>query len=72
MYSTSADFVFVVHSENWDFLFICDWDHLFISTRRTLMSEGDTPGMREAWARVSGSIFVSFWRASVERESIVE
>lgn len=36
------------------------------------MSEGETPGMREAWARVSGLIFVSFWRASVERESIVE
>ena len=36
------------------------------------MSEGETPGMRDAWARVSGSIFVSFWRASVERESIVE
>lgn len=34
----------------------------------TLMSLGDTPGMRLAWAIVSGSIFFSFCRASVESD----
>ncbi len=38
------------------------------STSSTLMSLGDTPGIRLAWAIVSGSIFTSFWRASVERD----
>lgn len=38
------------------------------STSRTFISLGDTPGMRLAWAIVSGSIFTSFCRASVERD----
>ena len=37
-------------------------------TSRTLMSLGEIPGMRLAWANVSGSIFISFCRASVESE----
>jgi len=28
---------------------------------------GDTPEMREAWPRVAGRIFPSFWRASLRR-----
>lgn len=42
--------------------------YLPISTSNTLMSEGDTPGMRDACAKVSGSILISFCRASVERD----
>ena len=38
------------------------------STKSTLMSLGETPGMRLACAKVSGSILVSFWRASVESD----
>ena len=34
------------------------------------MSLDDTPGIRLAWAMVSGSILVSFWRASVDRDWI--
>ena len=30
------------------------------------MSLGETPGMRPAWANVSGSMAVSYCRASVE------
>ena len=41
--------------------------YLFIRTKRTLMSLGDTPGIRDACARVTGLIAVSFCRASVER-----
>lgn len=37
------------------------------STSRTLISDGEMPGIREAWARVSGRRAVSFWRASVDR-----
>ena len=40
--------------------------YLPISTSITLMSLGETPGMRLAWARVSGSMRSSFWRPSVE------
>lgn len=42
-------------------------DYLPSSTSRTLISDGEMPGMREAWARVSGRRAVSFWRASVDR-----
>lgn len=42
-------------------------DYLPSSTSRTLISEGEMPGMREAWARVSGRRAVNFWRASVDR-----
>ena len=40
--------------------------HLCIKTSRTLMSLGDTPGMRLACARVSGFMAVSFCLPSVE------
>ena len=40
--------------------------YLPISTSITLMSLGETPGMRLAWAKVSGSMRSSFWRPSVE------
>ena len=33
-----------------------------------LMSLGEIPGMRDAWAMVSGSIFVNFCLASVESD----
>ena len=35
-------------------------------TSRMFMSLGDMPGIREACAMVSGSIFESFWRASMD------
>ena len=43
-------------------------DHFYlpIRMRRTLMSLGDTPGIRLACARVSGSIRISFCLPSVE------
>ena len=40
--------------------------YLPINTSITLMSLGETPGMRLAWAKVSGSMRSSFWRPSVE------
>ena len=40
--------------------------YLPISTSITLMSLGETPGIRLAWAKVSGSMRSSFWRPSVE------
>ena len=39
--------------------------------RRTLISAGDTPGMREACAMVLGRIFSNFWRASMVNDCIV-
>ena len=36
------------------------------------MSAGETPGMRDAWATVSGRIRSSFCRASVDIELIEE
>ena len=44
--------------------------HLPSRTNRMLMSLGDIPGMRLAPAIVSGSIRVSFCRASVDRDRI--
>ena len=41
-------------------------------TRRTEISEGDTPGMREASAIVLGRCFVSFIRDSIESDPIRE
>ena len=40
--------------------------YLPISMSITLISLGETPGMRLAWASVSGSMRSSFWRPSVE------
>ena len=38
------------------------------STNNTFISLGDTPGIRLAWAIVSGLIFTSFCLASVDRD----
>ena len=37
---------------------------------RTLMSAGDTPGIRDACPMVVGQIFDNFWRASIVMEVI--
>ena len=37
-----------------------------INTSMMLMSEGETPGIREACANVTGWMACSFWRASME------
>ena len=48
-------------------------EHLLYRPKRiskTEMSLGDTPGILLAWAMVSGLIFVSFCRASVDSDCI--
>lgn len=42
--------------------------YLPMKTKSTLMSEGDTPLIREAWEIVTGRIAFSFSRASNERD----
>ena len=37
-------------------------------TIKTLISAGDTPEILEAWPKVLGFTFKSFWRASIESE----
>ena len=44
--------------------------YLPMSTSITLMSDGEMPGIRDACARVSGFIFTSYCRASVDSPMI--
>lgn len=40
-------------------------DPRFIQTKTRLISEGETPEIREAWPRVEGRIFANFCLASI-------
>ena len=69
LYAHSLNKLF--HVKHWCFyvpLYLFATAYLPINTSRTFISLGDIPGIRLACARVSGSIFLSFWRASVERD----
>lgn len=60
-----ADNLFHVNIGN--FLVLrCETAYLPSNTSITLISLGDTPGIRLACAKVSGSMRSSFWRPSVE------
>ena len=40
-------------------------------TSKTLISAGETPGMREAWPIVAGRTRPSFWRASIVNDCML-
>ena len=59
-------YVSFLHSLSIHRLFRLRLIYLPIITNKMFTSLGETPGMRLAWAMVSGSVLISFWRASVE------